>query len=60
MLVMSKPLMMLCITVGGLLGSYLPVVLFHVDGFSIISILGGMFGGFAGLWAAMKINGYAG
>jgi hypothetical protein len=52
---MSKGLMYLCITVGGIIGSYIPV-LFGSSGFSGWSMLGGVVGGIAGIWAAFKLN----
>jgi hypothetical protein len=44
------------ITIGSLIGSYIPVWLFHVDAFSAISIIGGALGSFVGLWAGYKAN----
>ena len=44
------------ITLGGIVGAYLPVWLFHVDGFSFISLLGGTIGSFLGLYAGFKIS----
>lgn len=38
------------ITVGSMVGAYLPVVLFHVSPLGIISILCGVIGSFIGLW----------
>ncbi len=38
------------ITLGGLVGAYLPVWLFGVDGFSLLSIVGGLIGSFVGLY----------
>jgi hypothetical protein len=52
---MNKGLLYLCITVGGIIGSYIPV-LFGASGLSLISILGGAIGSFAGIWAAIKLN----
>jgi len=51
---MNKGIIGLGATVGGILGSYLPVWLFHADGFGVVSILGGVAGGIAGIWAAYK------
>jgi hypothetical protein len=53
---MNKGIIGLGATIGGLIGSYMPVVLFHVDGFSAISILTGVLGGIAGIWAAYKYS----
>lgn len=52
---MNKGLLYLCITVGGIVGSYIPV-LFGAGGLSMISIMGGVVGSFAGIWAAIKLN----
>lgn len=41
-------------TVGGLVGGYLPVVLFHVDALSITSILFGIIGTLAGTYIGYK------
>lgn len=43
------------ITLGGLVGGYLPVILFHASAFGAASIIGGIVGGFVGLWAGFKI-----
>ena len=51
---MGKLLIYGGITVGSLVGSYLPVWLFHVDPFSVVSILFGALGSFIGLWAGYK------
>jgi hypothetical protein len=51
-----KGLIYLGITVGGIIGAYLPIVLFHQDSFSAVSIIGGTIGSFAGLWAGYKLG----
>jgi hypothetical protein len=43
------------IAVGGFIGSYIPV-LFGVSEFSAWSILGGVIGSLAGIWAFKKIG----
>ena len=48
------------VTIGGLVGSYIPVLLWHASAFSIASILGGVIGGVAGIWAAVKMMQYVG
>lgn len=50
----SKFVMWTCVTVGGALGSYLPVWLFNADPFGGWSILGGMIGGLCGIWLWYK------
>jgi hypothetical protein len=42
-------------TIGGAIGSYLPILLFHSDGLSAASIFGGIVGGVLGIWAAIKL-----
>jgi hypothetical protein len=56
---MNKRLMYLSITIGSPVGSYIPV-LWHAGFFSVASILGGLVGAFAGVWAALKLNDYMG
>jgi len=55
---MSKLLIYVGITVGGIVGSYLPVVLFHADSFGIVSIVCGVSGSVVGLWAGYKASQY--
>jgi hypothetical protein len=50
-----KSLIYIGITVGGIIGGYIPV-LFGQDGLSFASLLGGTIGSFAGLWAGYKIG----
>jgi uncharacterized membrane protein YeaQ/YmgE (transglycosylase-associated protein family) len=50
-----KKLIYLGITVGGAIGSYIPV-LFGQDAFSVVSLIGGTIGSFVGLWAGYKIG----
>jgi hypothetical protein len=52
---MNKGLMTLFIIIGGLIGSYIPILLGQ-DSFSIASILGGGVGSIAGIWAAYKLS----
>ena len=47
-------------TLGGLIGGYLPVILFHVSSLGVASIIGGTAGGFLGLWAGYKTFQYLG
>jgi hypothetical protein len=54
---MTKGLVYLLIFLGGAIGSYIPV-LFGQDMFSLASIIGGILGSFAGIWAAVKLNDY--
>jgi len=52
---MSKGFVYLCVFIGGLIGSYIPV-LFHQGYFSTASIIGGAVGSFAGIWMAIKLS----
>ena len=54
---MNKSLLYLGATIGGAIGSYLPMLLFHSDGLSAASIFGGIVGGVAGIWAVVKYFG---
>lgn len=54
---MNKGLVYLLIFIGGLIGSYLPVLLGFGDGLlSAWSIIGGLIGSFAGVWAAYWLS----
>ena len=44
------------LTVGGIVGGYLPVVLFHVSAFSWVSILLGFVGCVVGAWVGWKVT----
>ena len=48
--------MYLGVFVGGTIGSYLPVMLFHVGWFSWESILFGFVGSAVGLWLGWKLT----
>jgi hypothetical protein len=47
-------------TVGSLLGAYLPVVLLHASALRIVSLVGGTVGAVVGLWAGYKGYQYLG
>lgn len=51
---MAKIFIYIGITIGGLIGAYLPVWLFHVDALSLWSIILGAVGSFVGLWLGYK------
>jgi hypothetical protein len=53
---MTKGLIYLFIFIGGTVGSYLPVILFHAGFFSLWSIVGSLIGSFAGLWVGYKLS----
>jgi hypothetical protein len=53
----NKGVIYLFITIGSVLGSYIPV-LWHAGIFSAASIIGGFIGALAGLWAAIKFGDY--
>ncbi len=50
----SKALVMIGMTVGSILGSYIPII-FGADVFSLWSIVGSAVGGIAGIWAGWKV-----
>jgi hypothetical protein len=52
---MNKGLLYLCITIGGLVGGYLPV-LFGAGGLSAVSILGSGVGSVLGIWVAYRLD----
>jgi hypothetical protein len=56
---MNKALLYGCITLGGVIGSYIPS-LWHADFLSLSSILLGGVGGLVGIWVAFKLNNYFG
>lgn len=55
---MGKTFIYAGITMGGLLGAYLPVMLFHASALGIASLAGSTIGGFVGLWAGYKVYQY--
>lgn len=56
---MNKGILYLAITVGGIVGSYIPIILFHQGGLSMASIIGGGIGSLVGIWVAYKYeNGF--
>jgi hypothetical protein len=50
-----KQLILLCATIFGALGSYVPVLLGDKDLLSGWSILAGTIGGFVGIWVGVKL-----
>jgi hypothetical protein len=50
--------MWISITVFSLIGSYIPVVLWHAGGLSGWSLFGGLVGSIFGIWAAFRLNDY--
>jgi len=50
-----KQTILLCATVFGIIGSYIPVLFGDNDLLSGWGILGGMVGGFIGIWAGVKL-----
>ncbi len=55
---MKKGVLTLFITIGGIIGGYVPVWLFHVSGLSLWSLLCGAIGSLVGIWAAVKVSDY--
>jgi hypothetical protein len=50
-----KQMVLLGATIFGIVGGYLPVLFGDDDMLSIWSILGGMIGGFFGIWVGVKL-----
>jgi uncharacterized membrane protein YeaQ/YmgE (transglycosylase-associated protein family) len=44
------------LTIGGIIGGYLPVVLFHVSAFSWLSLICGFVGCIVGVWLGWKLT----
>jgi hypothetical protein len=53
---MNKTLLLIGATIFGIVGSYIPVLFGDNDILSGWSILGGMIGGFFGIWVGIKIS----
>lgn len=53
---MNKALMTTCITIGGIAGSYAPVIFGDTNMFDVWGILTGTIGSFVGIWLAVVIN----
>ena len=53
---MEKLTIYIGLTIGGIVGGYLPVVLFQVSAFSWISILLGFVGCVIGAWLGWKVT----
>jgi hypothetical protein len=52
---MNKSITYIFVSVGGLVGGYLPV-LFGANGLSILTVIGTTIGGLLGIWIAIKIS----
>ncbi len=52
---MAKMVIYIGITIGGIVGGYVPVVLFNSGWFSVASILCGFIGCIAGAWLGWKL-----
>jgi len=53
---MAKLTIYIGLTIGGIIGGYLPVVLFQVSSFSWVSLLCGFVGCLVGLWLGWKLT----
>jgi hypothetical protein len=53
---MEKLTIYIGLMVGGIIGGYLPVVLFHVSAFSWVSLICGFVGCIAGAWLGWKLT----
>jgi uncharacterized membrane protein YfcA len=52
---MDRKILFMCITVGSTIGGYLPTFIGQSQ-FSLMSIIGGLAGGVAGVWVAHRIG----
>ena len=55
---MGKTLVYAGVTIGGLIGGYLPVVLFNASALGLASIAAGFVGSIVGLWAGYRTYQY--
>ena len=53
---MEKLTIYIGLTIGGILGGYLPVVLFGASGFSLLSLVCGFVGCIVGAWLGWKLT----
>jgi uncharacterized membrane protein YfcA len=53
---MNKTVLLVFATIFGAAGSYVPFLFGDQDIFSAWSILGGMIGGFFGIWLGVKVS----
>jgi hypothetical protein len=53
---MEKLTIYIGLTIGGIIGGYLPVVLLHVSAFSWVSLVCGFVGCFVGVWLGWKLT----
>ena len=53
---MEKLTIYIGLTIGGIIGGYLPVVLFQVSGFSWVSLVCGFVGCLVGVWLGWKLT----
>ena len=54
--VMAKLTIYIGLTIGGIIGGYLPVALFHVSSFSWTSLICGFVGCVVGTWLGWKLT----
>ncbi|HMK92274.1 MAG TPA: hypothetical protein VK576_04685 [Thermoleophilia bacterium] len=55
---MGKTLVYAGVTIGGVIGAYLPVVLFDASALGLASLAGSFVGGIVGLWAGYRLYRY--
>ena len=53
---MEKLTIYIGLTIGGIVGGYLPVVLFNVSAFSWLSLICGFVGCIVGVWLGWKLT----
>jgi MFS family permease len=54
--IMEKLTIYIGLMIGGIIGGYLPVVLFHVSSFSWVSLICGFVGCIVGAWLGWKLT----
>lgn len=53
---MAKTVITIGLTIGSIVGAYLPVVLFHVSPLGLASLAGGFVGAVVGLWLGYRLT----
>lgn len=53
---MDKRIIMLSLTVGSVIGSYIPALWGDTSSFGVAGVLCGALGGFAGIWFGYRIQ----
>jgi uncharacterized membrane protein len=53
---MAKTIIYIGAGIGGIVGAYAPVALFHVSEFGGVSLVAGFIGGAVGIWLGYKLS----